>query len=198
MEQYSDDLVELANQAWILNCALAELYRFKKSVQEHIQIEPSVTRHLQRNFNADLIPAIARLKTRLDALLLKWIRRLKEQSQHLQTLSVHDEPWGCRIDIPAYIRQQMQVEETVDMSMKDIQLLAQKNPDDFFVFYERSVVVDCVKGAGGISADVHVIRFTGVQLNVSRMWWSWWFESSPLCRLEALTGNLWKIDPIDF
>ncbi|WP_426415849.1 hypothetical protein [Aestuariirhabdus sp. LZHN29] len=195
MEQYSDDLVELGNQAWILNGSLAELHRFKGAVERHIAAQPSTTETLGHDLAQDLIPAIERLKVRQQALLAKWLRRIREQSLHPQWIVVLDQPWGSRLVVPEPLSKRMQVEDAVSMTLADARELACRYPDQFFTAYKHRRAGDDTDVTQAPDAIVDITRFAGVHLSVSKMWWSWWLEPQwPLCRLQVMSENLWEID----
>lgn len=187
MKLYSDELVELANQAWILNVALAELHRFDASVEAHLQAEPGSTQTLAHDRNLLLAAAIGRLRTRLDALLSKWQRRIVQETPALAPLELYAEPWGCRLAVPDAIR--IRVEPAGSMPLADAEALAARHPQVFYTFHAQ----------GGSAEDplqpVSVTGFSGVDLNTAKMWWSWCLESPlPQCRLLARSDNLWAVD----
>ena len=188
MKLYSDELVELANQAWILNVALAELHRFNASIEAHVEEEPAATLAIEQARKQTLGAAIDRLKTRLDALLSKWQRRVSQEAPTLATFVLSSEPWGYLLLPPKAIRQQVRVTPVGEMLLADAEALAVKNSDVFYAY----------EAQGGIDdprALVQVTAFSGVDLNTAKMWWSWCVESPlPRCRLLAQSGNLWRID----
>lgn len=189
MKLYSDELVELANQAWILNVALAELHRFDARVEAHVQAEPETTQTLMDDRSLILAAAIGRLQTRLDALLGKWLRRIVQESPELAPLEVCAEPWGCRLAVPDAIRMQIRVEPAVRMSLADAEALAARHPQVFYTFNTQG------SSAEAPLEPVLVTGFSGVDLNTAKMWWSWCLESPlPHCRLLARSKNLWETD----
>ena len=189
MGTYTDDLVELANQAWILNVALADLHGFNAS------IETAAYAALSSNRKSQLIPAINRLHTRLQALMVKWQRRVLEQSPQLESLSLRAEPWGYRVAIPEAVRQQMQRQPAVAMSLLDAKELAAQQPSALFTFEYRDQQGLSIELDHDATELVSVSPFSGVDLNVCKMWWSWWVDTnSPRCRLQAISDNLWQVD----
>jgi hypothetical protein len=193
MAQYSDALVELANQAWILNLALAELHGFKAAVECHVRSQPAIAGGLNCDLDGRLIPAIARLKTRQQALLDKWQRRIAEQSLGPADFTLGFESWGCRLELSSAVRRQLQVDPAVEMTLADVQRLAASQPEHLFTFTSLhpnpAVVID------DPGVVVRVTRFSGVDISVSKMWWSWWQGAPQLCcRLQAFGDNLWQSD----
>lgn len=188
MKLYSDELVELANQAWILNVALAELHRFNASIETHVEEEPAATLAIEQARKKTLGAAIDRLKTRLDALLSKWQRRVRQESPALATFVLSSEPWGYRLQPPAAVLQQIQIASAGEMSLADAERLAANNPEVFYSY-------EAQQRTEGTLDRVQLIAFSGVDLNTAKMWWSWCVESPlPRCRLLAQSGNLWRID----
>ncbi len=199
MTGYSDELVELANQAWILNVALTELHRFNASVEAHVAAQPTTSQALATARNETLAASIDRLQTRLEALLGKWLRRIAQETPALAAPRVDQQPWGCRLEVPDAIRSQLQVTSVGQMSVADARVQAAADPDSFYTFTSCNSDVEAVvsvKGAEGVEVDrVTVTRFSGVDLNTAKMWWSWCLESSlPWCRLQVLSHNLWEVD----
>jgi len=195
MTSYSDELVELGNQAWILNGALAELHRFHASVERHLASAPAQHAVLEQELGTQLAPAIGRLRSRLQALMTKWTGRMALEAPG-ETVVVEDQPWGCRVLVPATVRAQLQVSSGLTMELAELQRLAAAYPAQFFVFYSAVGPAAAGQDTEDRSAErVAAVRFAGVPLNVARMWWSWWFTTEwPLCRLQALSHNLWQID----
>ncbi|MEH6822512.1 MAG: hypothetical protein V7629_01215 [Motiliproteus sp.] len=186
---YSDELVELANQAWILNVALAELHRFDARITAHLLAEPVTALQLAHDRDDTLSPAISRLKIRLDALLSKWQRRIVQESPELVSLVISAEPWGCRLEVPDAIRKQIQIESAGDMPLADAEMLAAGNPEVFYIFWTQS------NSAEDPFERVSVTGFSGIELNTAKMWWSWCLDSPwPLSRLQVTRANLWQVD----
>ncbi|MEH6473820.1 MAG: hypothetical protein V7752_21575 [Halopseudomonas sp.] len=193
MESYTDDLVELANQAWILNVALAELHGFNASV------DAAACAALSSDRDSQLVPAINRLQTRLQALMAKWQRRVLEQSPRLESLSLQTEPWGYHVAIPEAVRQQMQRQPAVTMPLVDAKVLAAQQPNALFTFDYRDQQGLTIELDHDATTLVTVSQFSGVDLNVCKMWWSWWDDANALsCRLQAFSDNLWQVDSCDY
>ena len=194
MAVYSDALVELGNQAWILNLALAELQGVKVGVESHIRSQPATHCDLTDNLERQLTPAIARLQTRLQALLSKWQRRMVEESAEMADFFLQSEVWGCRLALPALVRQQLQVESKVQVSLAEAQALASAHPEQFFT------VASPLSGVALASLDasdtlVTLNRYSGMDVSVAKMWWSWCLDQTLLqCRLQVLSDNLWQSD----
>ncbi|WP_210397909.1 hypothetical protein [Motiliproteus sediminis] len=178
-ESYSHELVELGNQAWILNCALAELYRFQKLMDDDEAMSPALAEGRRQLLD----PAYTRLYTRLQALMAKWTRRIAEQAG--ETMGVEERPWGIEVQLPDAVRQRLKAQLMEPLTRDEMIARADASPDRLFLCYP---VVDA-------DQRYSVWRFDGADISYSKMWWSWWLASDrPLCRRQALSDNLWLID----
>ncbi|MEH6651332.1 MAG: hypothetical protein V7707_14995 [Motiliproteus sp.] len=188
MKSYSDALVELGNQAWILNVALAELHGFTQVIDAQSQLKTvAVLSHGRQQL---LQPAIARLQTRLQALLIKWQRRMIEETGVEPSISYP--PWGCQVRLPDNLQQQMRVETAEQQTLAHIRAQALQCPDQFFIC---TAVEGDVLTPDKPSSVANLTRFRGVESNVARMWWSWSLDQNRLyCRSAALADNLWLGD----
>lgn len=208
MKAYSDALVELGNQAWILNVALAELHRFDQLIdgsshsmtaaalshghQQHShQLHNRQQQSRQQQGRQQLLhPAIARLQTRLQALLSKWQRRMTEESGEVPSISY--QPWGCQVRLPDSLRSKIKIETFELHTLAQIRSLALRCADDFFIC---STLEGKALMPDRPSSVASLIRLSGVDRSVAQMWWSWCLGQDRLhCRVEALTDNLWHGD----
>lgn len=185
---YSDELVELGNQAWILNCALAELASFNATLTQQLTTAPDQA--LQQASQQQFAPACARLRTRLDALLSKWSCRMAEASGEEPVLQ--HAAWGCRVRAPEWVSSQLCI-ESQQLTFAAAQQLAAANPDQL-------LLIECAPRSGQITAidplsEVRLHSCSGVPLNVARMWWSWCLQPEQLyCRLQVISRNLWEFE----
>ncbi len=195
-EHYSDALVELGNQAWILNLALAELHGVKGGIAKHIRSQPDSSQDLAVDLERRLLPAIARLQTRLQALLSKWQRRMAEESTTLAGFTLRTEPWGYQLELPVPVRRHLQLESHIEMSLAEARLLAAAEPNSFFTV--TASLNDATTTPALIDdpvSSVSLNRFYGMDLSVAKMWWSWCHDGQQLqCRLQPLSDNLWQSD----
>lgn len=185
---YSDELVELGNQAWILNCALAELHSFNATLSPLLAIAPEQA--LRQATQQQFTPACARLRTRLEALLSKWSRRMAEASDEEPVL--HRAAWGYRVSVPTWVSSQLRI-DTQQVTFADAQRLAAAHPDQLLLI-ERAPRTGQITAIDSHS-EVRLHSCTGVPLNVARMWWSWCLQPEQLyCRLQVISRNLWEFE----
>ena len=187
MRGYSDALVELGNQAWILNVALAELHSFDQLTNALPQ--STAMTELDQGRQQLLYPAIARLQTRLEALLSKWQRRMAEEAG--QDIPISYQSWGCQVSMPESLKQ-MSIEVIEQQTLAQIRAQALSCADDFFIFTAPEGEVLTPDRPSSVA---NLIRFHGVDCTIAKMWWSWCLSTERLyCRLEPLADNLWHGD----
>ena len=190
MKLYSDELVELANQAWILNMALAELHQFSTRLDSHIGAHPATSQALVVARGENLVSALQRLGTRLDALLSKWQRRIAQETPQLEAPVLEPVAWGYRLVLPESIRCPLQVRDLGEMTMTEAETLAASDSKAFYTYQA------CQRGLTGEQVPRGIVTaFSGVDLNTAKMWWSWCIDGTlPASRLQVVTDNLWEVD----
>ena len=189
-QRYSHELVELGNQAWILNCALAELYRFSVQTEAAAAASPLLHQSLHQSLQQQLLPARARLQTRLQALMSKWCQRMAEQSGVVPRVTAR--PWGVSVDVPDQLRAELQRIALPAMNLAQARDYAAQHPELFLLVW----------GAPQPNSDpiderqpLSILGISGADHRSRQLWWSWCWESEwPLCRHGALADNLWQID----